>query len=113
MDNTLTINGLIVEFHEMHDDGRIRFKLSNVWYDPWDFCIPQCNALEYVMRLHEAVGKFWSREFNKPASNSEVKRWLETSAIRFNGKALKPKDVLDFPLYSVVLFPKGNRITIL
>lgn len=112
MSDTLTINGLLVEFHEMDDDGRIRFKLDNTWRDPMDFCIPQCTALEYTMRLHEAVGKFWSREFNKPASNSEVKRWLENSSIRFNGKALKPNEMLDFPLHSVVLFPKGNRITI-
>lgn len=117
--NTLTFNGQLVEFHEMDDDGRIRFKLDNVWRQPWDFIIPGCTAFEFIMRIHrfrncdaKPMG-FWSKELNGLASNSEVKRWLENSAIRFNGKPLKPKDMLDFPLYSVVLFPKADRITIL
>lgn len=118
MDNTFTINGHVVEFHEMDEDtGRIRFKLDNVWRDPMDFIIPNCTAFDFIMRVHRCGASekrgFWSRELNDFASNSEVRRWLENSAIRFNGKALKPKDMLDFPLYSVVLFPKGNRITIL
>ena len=116
----LTINGIPVEFHEMDEDtGRIRFKLDNVWRDPLDFIIPNCTAFEFVLRIHrfrhtdERPVGFWSREFKGVASNSEVKRWLENSAIRFNGKAMKPKDMLDFPLHSVVLFPKAERITLL
>lgn len=108
-DNTFTLNGHVVEFHEMGDDGRVRFKLDNTWRNPADGFIPNVTALDFILRL----GKFWSREVKDYASNSEVRRWLENSAVRFNGKPLKPKDMLDFPLYSVVLFPKGNRITIL
>ena len=114
MDNIITINQRPVEFQSMDDDtGRINFKLDNTWRDPMDFIIPGCTALEFIMRLHNRGTGFWSRELKGPASNSEVRRWLENSAIRFNGKALKPKDMLDFPLFSVILFPKADRITIL
>jgi hypothetical protein len=115
MDNQLTVNGHVVEFHEMDDAGRITFKLDKVWRDPMDFCIPNVTALEYVLRLHQLGNKagFWSRELKATASNSEVRRWVEQGGVRFNGRILKVKDMLDFPLYSVVMFPKGNRITIL
>jgi hypothetical protein len=114
MADSLTINGILVEFHEMDEDtGRINFKLDNTWRDPMDFIVPNVTALEFVMRIHNAGTGFWSRELKGPASNSEVRRWLDNSAVRFNGKAMKPKEMLDFPLHSVVLFPKANRITIL
>ncbi len=120
MPDTLTINGIVVEFHEMDEaTDRINFKLDNTWRDPMDFIIPGCTALEFIMRIHTAGSTdekprgFWSRELKGFASNSEIRRWLDNSAVRFNGKPLKPKDVLDFPLHSVVLFPKANRITIL
>lgn len=105
---------MTVEFHKMDDDGRINFKLDNTWRDVMDFIVPNVTALEFVMRVHNAgpMG-FWSRELKGPASNSEVRRWLDNAAIRFNGRALKPKEMLDFPVYSIILFPKANRITIL
>ena len=114
MSDFLTINGTVVEFNEMDEaTGRINFKLDNTWRDPMDFIVPGVTALEFVLRIHSAVGGFWSRELKGVASNSEVRRWLDNAAIRFNGKPLKPKDLLDFPLHSVILFPKANRITIL
>lgn len=116
--NHITINGHVVEFHEMDEaTGLIRFKLDNIWRDPMDFIIPNCTALEFVMRVHRAGTNekrgFWSRELKDFASNSEVRRWLDNSAVRFNGVAKKPKDMLDMPIHSIVLFPKANRITIL
>lgn len=118
MDNTLTINGHVIEFHEMDEmSGRIRFKLDRVWRDPMDFIIPNCTALEFMMRVHKSGTSenngFWSRELNNIASNSEIRRWLDNSAVRFNGKPMKPKEMLDFPLHSVIIFPKGDRITLL
>lgn len=114
---SLIINGHVVEFHEMDEvTGRIRFKLDNTWRDPMDFIIPNCTAMDFMVRIHKSGsgnGGFWSRELKGIASNSEIRRWLENSAVRFNGKPLKPKEMLDFPLHSVVLFPKANRITLL
>lgn len=118
--NQLTINGAGVEVHELDDDtGLVRFKLDPVWRDPMDFIVPQCTALEYMLRVHnfcstpEKPSGFWSRETNRAASNSEIRRWVEQGGVRFNGAVLKQNTLLDFPLYSVILFPKGNRITIL
>lgn len=114
--SNLTVNGMDIPFHEIDESGdipRIRFKLDHTWRSPLDFIVPNVTALEFILRLHHTTAGFWSREVNKPASNSEVKRWLENSAVRFNGRALKPKDTLDFPLFSVIMFPKANRITIL
>lgn len=121
----LTVNGRVVDFHEIDESGdilRVRFRLDNTWRSVLDFIIPNVTALDFILRLHKTdnVG-FWSRENpgdregnkGESASNSEVRRWLENSSIRFNGRTMKPKELLDFPLYSVVLFPKGNRVTIL
>lgn len=111
--DSLTLNGHVVEFHEMDEaTGLIRFKLDNTWRNPADGFIPQCTAFDFIMRYHSRW-PFWSRELKDFASNSEVRRWLDNSAARFNGRAMKPKEVLDFPLYSVILFPKGQRITLL
>ena len=48
----------------------------------------------------------------KPASNSEIRRWIEAKAIKINGEELEIEEI-DFPVFSLVLFPKGKRITLL
>lgn len=109
-ENTITVNGHVVEFHHMAEDGRISFKLDNTLRDPMDFIIPGVTAFEFLSR----VAPFWSTEKPKErASNGEMRRWLDGQSVRFNGVPKKAKDVLDFPVYSVVLFPKGKRITLL
>lgn len=108
----LIVDEFEVEVSEVSEDCLIRFKLDNVWRDPDDYIIPHVTALDFILRIHR-LWPWWSRELKDFASNSEVKRWLENSAVRFNGRALKPKDVLDFPLYSVILFPKGQRVTLI
>ncbi len=45
----------------------------------------------------------------KAASNSTLRRFIEQGAIRFNGKVVKPNDKLDFPILSVVMFPKSDK----
>jgi 16S rRNA U516 pseudouridylate synthase RsuA-like enzyme len=49
----------------------------------------------------------------KVASKSEVARWIRAGAVRVNGEALDEREAVDFPLISVVLFPKGKRVTLL
>ena len=46
-------------------------------------------------------------------TRSEVRRWLNNSAVAVDGTRVKPFDDVAFPMQSVVLFPKGNRITLL
>lgn len=45
----------------------------------------------------------------KSASNSTLRRFIEQGTIRFNGKVVKPNDKLDFPILSVVMFPKSDK----
>ena len=81
-------------------------------------------ALQYMIRVHEfphgkpdgkAKTGFWSHEQNRIASNSELRRWIQQGAILFNGERMEPNEPIDFPLNSVILFPKSDkkRITIL
>lgn len=73
------------------------------------------TGFEYIMDLNE-VCKFTSQERPPgPASKSELRRLLDQSALRINGKVVRTKDVIEFPITSVVLFPKSEkkRITIL
>ena len=44
------------------------------------------------------------------ASNSEVRRWLEQSAVIINGVKPKPKDIITFPVTSLIFFPKSKPV---
>ena len=50
---------------------------------------------------------------NKPiiASKSERRRWLDGSAVIINGVRPKPKEIIKFPVWQLVFFPKGKRRT--
>ncbi len=47
----------------------------------------------------------------KPASRSQIRRWLEAGAVIFNGTRPGPDDVIEFPIEELVFFPKGKRKT--
>lgn len=51
----------------------------------------------------------------KRASNSEIQRWIEQGSLHINGERVTPKEDVDFPVFSVVLFPnsKKRRCTLL
>lgn len=69
------------------------------------------SAWEFMLDLHKTC-KFMSRERNGIASNSEIKRWLQNHAVRFNGEPVKWDEKIDFPIHSVVMFPKRNTVTL-
>jgi 16S rRNA U516 pseudouridylate synthase RsuA-like enzyme len=56
----------------------------------------------------------WSREGKGGfASKSEKKRWLQNGAVLVNGKLAKLNDFIEFPVHSIVLFPKSKgRVTL-
>jgi 23S rRNA-/tRNA-specific pseudouridylate synthase len=68
------------------------------------------NAWQFMLDLNQ-VCHFMSRERTGKASNSEIKRWLQNQAIRFNGEPVKWDEPIDFPVHSVVMFPK-NPVTL-
>jgi len=59
------------------------------------------------------VCHFMSRERKGKATNSELKRWLQNKAVQINGERPKFDDEVDFPIASMVLFPKKNRVTLM
>ena len=65
-----------------------------------------------LRELHQ-ICNFTSRE--KPgtgvATNSELKRWINNKALIINGETVTWDEELNFPIISVVLFPK-HPITI-
>jgi hypothetical protein len=69
-------------------------------------------ALAWLRRLHR-VCRFSSRERTGEASGSELKRWCQQGAVIVNGGKVAWDENLGFPVKSLVLFPKGNRVTVL
>ena len=56
---------------------------------------------------------FQTREGKRvgPVSNSELRRWIQNGAIEINGEKVQVNEEIDFPINSVILFPK-NKITL-
>lgn len=65
------------------------------------------TALEFVISMRPAVPMSIEGDC-KPASNSEIRRWLEQSAVVINGVKPKPKDLITFPVTSLIFFPKSK-----
>lgn len=72
------------------------------------------TALQFLIRLNE-LATFWNTEQNCKASNSALRRWIEQGGVLFNREKMEPNELLDFSLFSLVLFPKSEkkRITLL
>ena len=71
------------------------------------------NFWMWLRDLNE-VCHFQTREGKKvgAASSSELKRWLQNKSVLVNGEPVEWDEPIDFPIFSVVLFPKGKRITL-
>jgi len=65
------------------------------------------DALDFLSQF-----RLFSRERVGFASKSELRRWLEAGNVICNGKTLKAGDEVDFPVESLIIFPKGKRITL-
>ena len=72
---------------------------------------------QFLMRLSQMHCGFHAKEGDRvsKASNSELKRWCQNGALHINGEAVKWDEPIDFPIFSIVLFPKNEkaRVTIL
>ena len=70
------------------------------------------TAWEFLRNLH-TVCHFQTKEKGTgTASNAELKRWIQSQSLVINGERVTWDEVMDFPMFSVVLFPK-NPITLL
>lgn len=68
----------------------------------------------FLRELHKLC-HFQTKEGKKvgSASSSELKRWLQNNAVLVNGEPLKWDELMDFEVFSVVLFPKGSKVTLM
>lgn len=107
MSEVITFNGHEIEVEEIHPeiDGLVRFKLQRSWSRVTEAFIPNVTAFQWVK---SQGGVFWDQSERKAASNSALRRFIEQGIFRFNGKILKPDTVLNFPVISVIMFPKSE-----
>lgn len=109
--DTITLNGYEIEVTEIHDElPLVRFKLVRHWCRVSDAFIPNVTALQWLI----SRGPLWDSAEKKFASNSALRRWIDQGAVRFNGQILKATTMLDFPIISVMMYPKSDtqRITL-
>ena len=66
------------------------------------------TGLSYLIGLHELC-RFQSTERSGAASNSELRRWLDQGVVVVNSETLSAKEAVDFPIFSLVLFPKSQK----
>lgn len=66
------------------------------------------RALDFLKELHHEWCYFQTKEGAKigEASNAELKRWFDNKAVIIGGKATNWNDEIEFPIKSMVLFPK-------
>lgn len=70
------------------------------------------TAWQFLLDLNK-VCHFQTREGKKvgQVSNSEIRRWIENKAVLFNGETVMWNEEIDFPIFSLVLFPR-NKVTL-
>lgn len=66
------------------------------------------TAIQFFVRLNTDI-PFWNHEEKKHASNSFLRRKIQEGAILFNGERMEPNELIDFPLFSLVMFPKSDK----
>lgn len=75
----------------------------------------QMTALEFVLSMRPCVPMSRERkadgtaENNGLASNSEIRRWLDQSAVIINGKKPKAKEMITLPVTQLIFFPKSEK----
>lgn len=69
------------------------------------------TAWEYLRDLNN-VCSFMSKERTGKATNSELKRWLQSQSVQLNGRRIKWNEEVDFPVNQLILFPKKSKVTI-
>ena len=74
------------------------------------------TALQYLRIVHNfGAGGFYSIDMpGRPASNSELARWIKQGMLHINERPVKVGDWIDLDnTQSVILFPKNRRRTTL
>lgn len=72
------------------------------------------KALNFLISLRPAIPMSTSQGC-KPASNSEIRRWITDGSVTFNHERCAPDEEIDFRVHSLIFFPKSEkrRVTLL
>ena len=68
------------------------------------------NMLTFLNSLRPAI-PFSTEKPCSLASNSELRRWCASGAVLINTERVTWDEDVDFPIFSIVFFPNGNRRT--
>lgn len=67
------------------------------------------TALQFLNQLRPALPMSVEQPC-KPMSGGELRRHMEQGGVLFNGEKVTPNEPIDFPVFSLVFFPKSiNR----
>ena len=71
------------------------------------------TALQYLNNLRPALPMSVVAPFTQMI-NGEIRMKIQQGAVLFNGERIEPNEMIDFPIFSLVFFPKSiNRKTTL
>ena len=68
------------------------------------------NALQWLNSLRPAL-PMSIEAHGKLMSNGELKRHMQQGGVLVNGERITADELIDFPVFSLVFFPSGNRRT--
>jgi len=66
------------------------------------------TALEFLKTIPHLPMAFLGEKPVK-ASNSEIRRWLESGGVQINRKRPKPNEEIEFPVEQLIFFPKNPK----
>jgi len=64
------------------------------------------TAFEFLKQIHLPMS---TERPCTPVSNAELKRWIRNGSVLFNGEKVEVNEEINFPIISLVFFPKGKR----
>jgi len=62
------------------------------------------TSVDFLSPFH-----FASMETTGMATKSEVRRWIRQGSVLFNGERVDERELINFPIISVVLHPKSEK----
>ena len=105
----ITINEHEIEVNEIHPElPLVKFKFVKHWCKIENAFIPNKTMLEYIMSLGKEG--FWNYSIDKPASNTTLRQMIDQGIFRINGKIIKQNAMLNFPILSIITFPKSEKL---
>jgi hypothetical protein len=64
------------------------------------------NAMQWMNTLRPAIPMSIEQPC-KPMSNGELRRHMQQGGVLVNGERIAPDELIDFPVFSLVFFPKS------